>query len=1177
MAHAPTLDPWSYQSWVRSLQRKLLATDERAELAKELLRAYGEAADQIALRPADWHMYLSLATRRALREEAGSADALQELVELHQKSVQDSLDMSLFVRCASFFLHLHAARAQSAAELPEDSTRVTDVDGAVWDVRGLIETWTGLSDTPALHANGTYAATSSLAPLVPSDDADELLSDDAVRDALRSLYAQCAYHTTQSAALWDLYLDWELRLLTQAERTPERLDLVQQVFLARLQVPHESLEDTFQRFSSFVSTYYPAEDYEETLASANKHYADALRMWRERERHEASIAAPGAALEHWTPYLSWESHRLKTLRTAKDKTHLATEEELGAALYRRALHRFGWYPLGKDAEEQVHAARPPTQAEEKAWMAKSGRKSHKMLEKEKHAARVEARALCTAPESLWLDYAALAGHAQPDATSMLDLCRAATRALPTSGRLWALYLRTLVRYQRPKAQFDEVFSDVLHSRTLADSGGGAALVAFLQARVDGERAYATLEAAVAQHVAPEDVVLYADLDRFMHIYELLVHALGEAAKLPRSEQDQSFALERYAVDWVERAARALSAAAGAEAAAGLYPLAESVWENALKAHASSVQAHLYAAQYYAQHDNDARARQLFRAGAAKHGDESKMPLLEAWVQFEHARGTIAQIEHAEGKAKAESDRLWKAWYRSMYQHESAGASAQAGEGTAPDDGATADVPMAEREAPGVAAHTEDAAAASANAPAAAPKDAASSDVPPRDAAAGAAAGAAESQKRKADDLPAAEPKKGRTDAPQPARDREFSSIMVSGLPHDATEAELRHFFRECGEIYEVAGPRGVAETTPEGERTAAALVEFTERDMVAAARTRDLKRIRGFEVHIAPSYQCTLYVTNFAPDTDDAQIRARFGQYGALFDVRWPSRKFAQSRRFCYVQFVRADYAHAALAEHGVHWSEEFALQVFLSNPAHKKQRTDAHANERELYMTGLPRGAHEEQVRAFFEPHAPVEGVRLPLRPDGKSRGIAFISFHSAIDARRAMQATNSTQFLGRLVAVMLADAGRRAPARPESAEDRHARSVVVAGLPPDAQEALIQQAVEKALGPGTVKRVFWTPGRHDADAQADSLVELQDAETAGRAVLGASVEYDGRPLVLRAHTPAPKEALVPRAAARARRGRGGALGFARVHEPRAEPRADAPDRGAPKGQDQFRAMLYK
>lgn len=27
-------------------------------------------------------------------------------------------------------------------------------------------------------------------------------------------------------------------------------------------------------------------------------------------------------------------------------------------------------------------------------------------------------------------------------------------------------------------------------------------------------------------------------------------------------------------------------------------------------------------------------------------------------------------------------------------------------------------------------------------------------------------------------------------------------------------------------------------------------------------------------------------------------------QYGTIFDVRWPSKKFKATRRFCYVQFT---------------------------------------------------------------------------------------------------------------------------------------------------------------------------------------------------------------------------------------------------------------------------------
>ncbi|KAI3628542.1 Splicing factor [Malassezia furfur] len=1181
MAQAPTLDPWSYQSWTRSLQRKLLATEDRATLVSDLLRAYEETAEHIAMRPTDWHLYLSLATRRVLQEEAGGADALRELLDLHDQSTYDSLDMSLFVRAASLWLGLYAAYHHVTTPAWNDlpATAVTTVDGDTCDVRTLLQTWTGVDDAPALYANGAYTDADALAPLLPTDtdELNELLSEDAVRTALRTLYARCAYHVHESAAVWGVYRDWEQTLL-DADRSDERRELVRQVYVARLRVPHAQLDDTFQRFSSWVSAYFPADAYEELLASANKLYADALRMWRERERYEAGAHVPHAALEQWTPYLHWESHRIKTLRTAKDKSHLATEEELGAALYRRALHRFGWYPLGKDAQEQAHALRPPTRAEEKAWMAKSGRKSQKMLEREKQAARVAARALCAAPESLWLDYSQLTSPAHVDAAAQLDVCRNASRVLPVSGRLWALYLHTLARTQRPKAQFDTVFDEVLASHTLPTSGGVEAFVPFLQARIDGERAYATLEVAAAQHVAPEDVVLYADLDRFMHIYELLAHALSEVGQLAKTEPDRTCTLEHYAADWIERAARALSAAAGAEAAAGLYPLAEGVWENAVQAQPDGVQAHLGAAQYFARHDNDVRARQLFKAGTARHGDESKMPLLDAWVQFEHARGSIAQIEHAESKRKAESERLWRQWYKAQYRSEAAmQASSAQPSGTAAAETRAAPAPEASAEASGAPSES----------------NAMHVDAAPEPAAPPAAAPAApsESQKRKADDTLPPHTKKGRTDAPQPARDREFSSVMVAGLPADAEAAELRRFFRECGEMVEIVGPRAVDAPAPDGTATSAALVEFADREMAAAALTRDLKRIRDMEVHLAPSYQCTLYVTNFAPDTDDDQIRAQFGKYGALFDVRWPSRKFAQSRRFCYVQFVRADSAQAALAEHGKHWTDEFALQVYLSNPAHKKARSDAHANERELYMTGLPRSVHADDIRAFFAPHAPAQDVRIPPRPDGKSRGIAFVTFATALEAQRTQQATNDTELLGRRVAVSIAEPGRKTSApKPESADDRHARSIVVRGLPADAQEALIQQAIEKALGPRSVVRVFWTPARHEGDASASSLVELVDAETAGRAVLGgAHAEYHGHPLTIEAHTPVPKDAptthMAPRTAMRGRGGgrggrggRGGAFGFARVHTARESASSDdAPAAAAPKGQDQFRAMLYK
>ena len=92
-------------------------------------------------------------------------------------------------------------------------------------------------------------------------------------------------------------------------------------------------------------------------------------------------------------------------------------------------------------------------------------------------------------------------------------------------------------------------------------------------------------------------------------------------------------------------------------------------------------------------------------------------------------------------------------------------------------------------------------------------------------------------------------------------------------------------------------------------------------DSVPAALTKDKKRIDGQEVAVHLAWQSTLYVTNFPEKADDTFIRTLFAkvcryepgnplpdsgiclQYGTIFDVRWPSKKFKATRRFCYVQF----------------------------------------------------------------------------------------------------------------------------------------------------------------------------------------------------------------------------------------------------------------------------------
>lgn len=114
-------------------------------------------------------------------------------------------------------------------------------------------------------------------------------------------------------------------------------------------------------------------------------------------------------------------------------------------------------------------------------------------------------------------------------------------------------------------------------------------------------------------------------------------------------------------------------------------------------------------------------------------------------------------------------------------------------------------------------------------------------------------------------------------------------------------------------------------------------------------------------------------------------------QFGIIFDSRWPSKRYKSTRRFCYIQFptpVRCSpfltliphrttdphfthspqtSAQAALSLHNTEL-EGLKLSVLVSDPGRKKGRTDAGANDRELYVAGLSKFVKEQDLKKLFE-----------------------------------------------------------------------------------------------------------------------------------------------------------------------------------------------------------------
>ncbi|KAK0528999.1 Splicing factor [Tilletia horrida] len=1173
-------DALSYRVWVRSIQSKLLSLgpeaapvsgaeqdQRRAQLLQELESAYRETAQTIALSEQEWQLLLNLHTLRRLRlGRPLSPQELDETLGLHVSATTESVGLhsSLFAALCSLLLALHSRYSEvatlgSTASILDTADSDAATNHATYDI---MAPWTGSSGCQLLIAVPGAYAPESIAALAPTcsqadaaglrQDFDGRLGEDAIRSALREACGRFARHITESQKIWQLYKVFELSLL-QKDPSPKRVQEVQQVFLARLKVPHQKIQSTFQSFSGFVTQRLPAKDYESTMAAANKSYAATLQVLSAAEAFEDSLQGAGGSYysgsgSAWSKYIiSHMEPQMKGKGRSQKMALDADDHEAILALFERCLAIFG-LPLTTIEQELITM---PPQA---AYEAERQRREKALTRPEQQERAQQDQARWQQAESLWEDLGSFLASAPPAYQSVQLLAwQKARRVMPDSGLLVAQQMRAYSALRRPKHEVEDLFNAAVSAGACAARGTGS-LVKLLVGRVDVEREYAAIairEEMQQQHsdstaqdngsIADFSSALvevprsethwaevYAILEYALSVLDHHVHGAGANGKDKRRAQrqddthlpDPDLTLQKYVSSWAERLGDAGAA------------LVQPLWEALLESQGgTNIRVWHEAANFYKRTGDASRARMLFkqasgrrfpvranRGGAAQASDgmqellQAKTALLQDWITFEHEVGGAADVQHALARAKVETSKLWDAYYQrynaqSVASLETAADTGGSGQRVA---GSEHDETM-----PVVAAMTSAASGAveRASAKRKAIDEGDESDDGTHDAES-AADVAAGKKSRPGDKSGGGEGQK---------RDREHSSVVVGKLPPNATQAELRSLFHRCGPIQTITGPSVLA------DGRAAAIVEFIDQSSVTGALTRNGKTLRDedkTEIIVSLGHDCTLYVTNFPEQTTDSELRERFGKYGPIFGVRWPSKKFAEKRRFAYIQYAEPQCAKAALVENGLKLSESTKLFVALSDPERRKKRSDANANLKELYVTGLPRNSTvPEEVRSLFEQYGAVDDVRIPVLKDkdgrvqeGQIQGIAFIDMHTDLDAQRAMRELNSITYRGKVLSVTLAaprGAGHAKPAPTHferGAGGAHkARTVVVRGLPLDAQEGLIQQTIDAALGTpggGSVKQVEWTPGE---EGKGHAKVELRDASVAGKLLLLPGLSYDG------------------------------------------------------------------
>ncbi|WWD18688.1 hypothetical protein CI109_103142 [Kwoniella shandongensis] len=211
--------------------------------------------------------------------------------------------------------------------------------------------------------------------------------------------------------------------------------------------------------------------------------------------------------------------------------------------------------------------------------------------------------------------------------------------------------------------------------------------------------------------------------------------------------------------------------------------------------------------------------------------------------------------------------------------------------------------------------------------------------------------------------------------------------------------------------------------------TDSALVEFKLAEAIPLVLAKDHRKLDGNEISISMLWRSTLFVTNFPREMDDEAIRRLFGQ------TRWPSRKYSDTRRFCYITMESPSVAQEATVLNGYKTDGGFGLTVLISDPSVKAKRSDA--TNSTLFIGGLNAKTTEADVRSLF--HEAEAKACLSLQ--GKHN--------------------------------------------PDDAAEKRSRSVRLSNLPDNAQEGLLQQALEKFV---PVKRLEMFARSHEAVAELES-----------------------------------------------------------------------------------------
>ncbi|CAL9203914.1 unnamed protein product [Musa hybrid cultivar] len=250
-----------------------------------------------------------------------------------------------------------------------------------------------------------------------------------------------------------------------------------------------------------------------------------------------------------------------------------------------------------------------------------------------------------------------------------------------------------------------------------------------------------------------------------------------------------------------------------------------------------------------------------------------------------------------------------------------------------------------------------------------------------------------------------------------------SEIYVGGIPHDASEEELRSFCEPIGEVTEVRVMKAKDSTENKGY----AFVTFKTKELASKAiEELNNTEFKGKKVKCSTSQvKHRLFIGNIPRNWAEDDLKRTVTSIGPgiiKVELLKDPQNSSRNRGYAFIEYYNhacAEYSRNKMS------SPKFKLDANAPTVSWADPRSgdsSSSSQVKAIYVKNLPKNVTQEQLKKLFEHHGEITKVVLPPAKPGHEKRYGFVHFKERSMAMKALKNTEKYEIDGDVLDCSLA-----------------------------------------------------------------------------------------------------------------------------------------------------------